>query len=86
MADLTTGQAAVTTTPAVIIPYDLGGSQVQIKNTGTVTVYIGGAGVTAANGYPIAPNEAPFPFPVNNPIYGVTASGAGSIAYADANN
>jgi hypothetical protein len=86
MPDISTGQATVTTTAAVIIPYNLDGKQVQIKNTGATTVYIGGVNVTPATGYPIAAGEAPFPFPVSEPIYGVVASGTGTIAYADANN
>ena len=86
MSDILTGQSTVTTTAAIIIPYDLGGRQVQIKNTGSVTIYIGGSGLTLANGYPLAANEAPYPIPCSNPIYGMTASGTGTIAYADANN
>ena len=86
MSDILTGQSTVTTTAAVIIPYDLGGRQVQIKNTGANTVYIGSIGVTPATGYPVAAGEAPFPVPCSNPIYGITASGTSTIAYADANN
>ena len=62
------------------------GRVVQLKNTGSSTVYVGGSTVTAATGYPIAAGEAPYPFPVNNPIYGVTASGTSTIAYAEANS
>ncbi len=87
MADISTGQAQVSTTPTVIIPYDLAGKAVIIRNTGTSTVYIGGSGVTPATGYPLLTTDTPMqPLPVNEPIYGVTSSGTSSIAFIEANS
>jgi hypothetical protein len=86
MADLSTGQSPVTTTAAVIVPYDLAGSDVIIRNTGATTVYIGGPGVTPSTGYPLMASDAPLqPLPVNDAIWGVTASGSSTIAWVESN-
>lgn len=86
MADISTGQAAVTTIAAIAVPYTLAGKFVQVKNIGSAAIYIGQKGVTTTTGYPLNPGDAPQPFATNNPIYAVTASGTSTLAFLVCNS
>lgn len=83
---ITTAQTTVSSTAVILLSLDatrIGGS---ISNAlGTVTLYIGGSGVTTANGFPVPPGGA---YNIDEPnitaaIYGIVASTApliGTIA------
>jgi hypothetical protein len=44
-----------------------------IANVGSATVYLGGSGVTTANGYPLDPGE------YEGNLYGIVASGTNAV-------
>jgi hypothetical protein len=53
---------------------------VMLYNTDQKTMYIGGSGVTVANGFPVPSGEFTFPYPVNeSPLYGIYATGSGDV-------
>ena len=86
MADISTGQAVITTISAMAVPYTLAGKFVQVKNIGMAVIYIGTKGVTTSTGYPLNPGDAPQPFATNNPIYAVTATGTSTLAFLVCNS
>ena len=55
-----TGRIAVATgtTATAVLAAGRNDEMVSLKNTGTVKAYVGGAGVTAANGWPLAVGES----------------------------
>jgi len=55
---------------------------VTVTNTGTINVYVGGSGVTSGSGILLLPNAAvTITEGANAAIYGITASGTGTVAY-----
>lgn len=52
------------------------GASVAVKNVGSVTVYVGGPGVTTAAGYPVAAGEAvSMDVGKGDEVYGIVGSG-----------
>jgi hypothetical protein len=80
------GQVTVGTTPTLIcnVPES---APAQIANTGSVTVYLGGATVAAtgaSQGIPIAANaslQVPASASEDNTLYGIVASGSTTVSY-----
>lgn len=58
---------------------NVAGVSVSILNSGSVVVYIGGAGVTTANGYPIAAGSALSIGLMSESVYGIVASGTSPV-------
>lgn len=52
-----TAAAPALPAPGLQVGQDDFGFRFVVKNTGTTTVFIGGPGVTATSGYPLAANE-----------------------------
>lgn len=85
------GPVTVTSTAALAftVPSGCGASGVLVANTGTVTVYLGGPGVTSATGFPITaattPPGPPVTLPTNgaeaHDVWAVVASTSGSISF-----
>ena len=72
---ISNNQIAMTQTVATIVNSNTTRKRLRIENIGTNTVYIGGSGLTAANGYPLEPNEF-IEFPdYTNIVYGICATG-----------
>ena len=70
-------QAPVTSTPGVAVTIPPGPCTVTFANAGTATIYLGGPGVTASTGYPVAARAAPVSIPGFTgsgpfPVYAVT--------------
>jgi hypothetical protein len=59
-----------------------GGVIVKAPSTNTATVFIGGSGVTAANGFPLAPGDS-CSLNVDDPsrIFGIVAAATQPLAY-----
>ncbi len=73
----------LSTSAEVIVAASTVGSQVHVKNThASIIVYVGKAGVTSANGYPLAAGASvSFDFVGNTPaVYAVGASGTPTVA------
>lgn len=81
-AALTTGQVAPTNTAATVVIARATRRNVNIRNVGSVTVYLGPATVTTANGYRLLAGEDK-DFTTAALIQGITASGTGALHYAD---
>lgn len=84
------GSVTVGTTPTLIAfspASEYGTSPIEVTNTGSVTVYLGGPTVSATaganQGLPLTAN-ASLEVPTSrlaNPLYGVVASGTGTVNY-----
>lgn len=68
------GQKAVGTAATFIASVPAGPSTVILSNTSGQTVYVGGTGVTASNGFPVASGSPPVTIP------GYAASAATSLS------
>jgi hypothetical protein len=77
---MTTGQAALTSTAALIIAANLTRSSCLI--TPTADIYIGNATVTASSGLLLKANVT-YPIETTAAIYGITASGSATATYLD---
>lgn len=75
-----TGSAAApTSVAAVALAANVNRKTAIIYNNGSVTVYLGGSGVTTANGLPLLPGAAFVDDRTTGVWYGVTASGTGDL-------
>lgn len=70
---------APTTSAMLLVAADSSTSGVEIINSGSVTVYLGGSDVTSSTGTPLYVNNRRVFRGVTNPIYGITASGTGAL-------
>ena len=79
---LAQGSAAPTTTATSIVGTSITRRSITITNTGTVQVNIGGSGVTATTGIPLVSGASvTLDGAARAAVYGITASGTGSVAY-----
>jgi hypothetical protein len=80
---IATAQVALNTGTAVLISPSTPAStqfQITVKNSGSGTIYVGAAGVTAANGFPLFQGETePFPVGPSAALYSI-AGAAGGVA------
>jgi hypothetical protein len=74
------GNVTAGTVATLVYPADGARDICFLYNNGSVTAYVGGSGVTAANGYPVAINEKHFWFGAGA-IYAITASATADIRY-----
>ena len=74
------GQVTANTTAATLIASNASRKCVILKNIGTVTVYIGKATVTTANGFPLAPQESFTDDETTALWQGITASSSTTVA------
>lgn len=74
------GPITVNATATVIVALNSSRNSVAIANTGSVTVYVGDANVTTANGFPIAAG-ASLGLNTTSAVYGIVATGTGTVAY-----
>lgn len=77
-------RVTVTNAATQLTPVDadgIGGMSLGVKNTdASLTVYLGGASVTSATGYPLGPGEvANIDLRNDEPLYGITASGSAVV-------
>ncbi len=81
------GVVTVASTATAIVPVGIGAGGVQVTNTGSNTVYLGGSGVTssgATQGYPLAASAAltvPISHNQDETLYGITASATSTVVY-----
>lgn len=81
--NLDTGQATIeTTAPAADIPASTTRRGVVVMNTGSETVYVGGVGVTTADGFPLASGSS-MQIDTLVALYFVTASATSTIAWLE---
>lgn len=79
--DFSTGQVSVGTSATLLFTAQPGVDEVTIQNLGTTEVFLGKAGVTTSNGFPLpGVAGASITLPVTEAIYGVVASGTQSVA------
>lgn len=79
---ITASRVTVATTATLIFTTTggTGGSNVLIRNPGTVSVYLGGSGVTAATGFELAPGDAvSLQIRRSDTVYGIVASGTNIV-------
>jgi hypothetical protein len=79
---LANGQVAPTNSAGTVVAARTGRQRLTLVNIGTITVYVGIATVTTANGVPIYPGGS---MTLENSalVQGITASGTGAIAYIE---
>ena len=78
-----TNQVSISASATQIIGANAARAGVVITNPGTIlTVYIGNAGVTAANGFPLAPGNS-ITLPVVGAVYGITSSSIQTVGYLE---
>lgn len=80
--------ATITTSPTLIATFLSSGGHAVVTNTNTVTVFLGGSGVTTATGLPVLTNTSvlvPVPAGQVVSLYGIVAvtSGPTSILYVE---
>ena len=82
---LSHNQVTITTSATLILAGDPDGVQVYLKASGTggnVDVYLGGASVTASNGFILDKGEYTSLFlGPNEVLYGIVAEGTGKVYY-----
>lgn len=79
--DFTTAQVSVGTAATLIAAAQEGRDEVTIQQLGTTPVYLGPAGVTTANGFPLpGVVGASVTIPVTTAIYGVVQAGSQTVA------
>ena len=73
---ISSNQVSMTATRALIVTAPAAGCFMQIVNTGSNTVYLGGASVTSSNGVALIANWIqPMQLGPNEALYGICASG-----------
>ena len=73
-------ETSITTSETTIVTTDGDSSSLAIYNTGSVTVYLGGSGVSSAQGFPLLIGSTIIiSIPSNTTVYGITASGTGTL-------
>jgi hypothetical protein len=78
-----TNQISVANTPTLIITSNNTRAGVLITNPSTtVTVYVGGSGVTTANGQILAPGNS-ITLPVSSAVYGIVTTGTQTVSYVE---
>lgn len=76
------GSASPTTTATQIVATNTTRRCVTIVNTGSVTINIGSSAVTTSTGIPLAAGDSiSISEAANAAIYGITASGTGTVSY-----
>lgn len=80
-----TNQATALTSPiAPLVPGRQARASVTIENMGTTDIYLGGPNVTTVTGFLLMGTRgASVTWPVQAPIYGVTVTGSGAVAYVE---
>jgi len=73
-----TGQQAVTGTAAQLTGTTYGTLCIKALSTNSISVFIGGPGVTTSTGFELTPTEVPFCTQVNTGQFYVVASGTGA--------
>jgi hypothetical protein len=80
----TTGPVTVGTTPTLIATIPQLAGTVPVTNTGSVTVFLGGPSVTAADGLPVLESAAvnvPASLSEDNQLFGIVASGTTTVNF-----
>ena len=79
---LANGQVAPTSSAATLVAARDTRKRVVLLNTGSVTVWVGIATVTSANGFPLVPGSS-LTLYTQALVQAITASGTGAIAYIE---
>jgi hypothetical protein len=83
-ASLATGQISVTTSATQIVPARAGRKEVTIVNHTTTAVYIGGSGVSVANGLLLAGVQGQgITVTGGAAVYAIAASGSGTVSFLE---
>jgi hypothetical protein len=77
-----TGQVSIANTATLIIAANTRQGVLITNPSTTVTVYIGGAGVTTGNGQPVLPLQS-ITLPVVSAVYGIVATGTQTVSYVE---
>jgi len=83
-SNLTTGQLAVTEEAQPLSSTYVGASYILVKapKANSITVYLGGAGVTDANGYALDPGDfVPVPANAVNGLYAIASTTGATITW-----
>ena len=78
---ISNNQVTVTTSPTAIFGPDIDGAYLVLKVSGSKTVYLGNATVTADNGLEVENEDGPFPMTLgpNEILYGIVEEDTGKI-------
>lgn len=80
---IASGQTALSTSAALLVPTRTARRLVHIKNLDTAeTVYVGPSGVTSANGFPLSPGEFVI-LETKADVYAVAGSGTPTAAFIE---
>lgn len=84
MLDYTSGVTTISSTATQVAVVPAANNGILVSNTGASSVFLGGAGVTSATGYPLAaaatvtvPTVGGYP----HALYAITASGTSTVAF-----
>lgn len=77
-----TGQVSVGSTATLIIAANTRQGVLITNPSATVTVFIGGAGVTTGNGQELLPLQS-ITLPVVSAVYGIVATGTQTVSYVE---
>lgn len=77
-----TGQVSIGSSATLILASNLRQGLLITNPSATVTVYIGGSGVTISNGQALLPGCS-ITLPVVSAVYGVIATGTQSVSYTE---
>lgn len=77
-----TGQVTITSSATLIIAVNAYRDSIVIYNSGTVTVFLGEVGVTAATGHAL-PAGASLTLTCSSPVYGIAASTSGAVTFLE---
>lgn len=77
-----TGQVSVGSSATQIIAANTRQAVLITNPSSTVTVYIGGSGVTTSNGQELLPEQS-ITLPVVSAVYGIVATGSQTVSYVE---
>jgi hypothetical protein len=77
-------QATITTTATLLAPANTARNGVAITNLGTTDIYLGGSGVTTANGALLVGTKGTSKFiPTKAAVYGIVGAGSQAVSVED---
>lgn len=84
-SNLVHNQTSVGTSATLIGAAKSTAKSLVVSNTGASTVFLGGSGVTTANGFPLAAGASIDFSDFNGQLYGIVASGTVNVAFLGVN-
>ena len=81
--NIATGQVTVNTTATLVLTRRATRRSIGILNTGTTTIYIGVAGVSATTGHQL-PSGSFIGLPATAEVWAISVTSAGTVTYVEA--